>query len=155
MLQVRATVPKFNIAKAKLETQEAMFEIMRKVAAKWVRRAARIPSISDRARSTFRPLARTVGTILPPRLASTAKRAYSPSERTNKSSEGEAAQIHSITSSSVSLEISLPYIERWQDRWGNPLANAEFHIGLDFEEELRLNEDAFAPIKFLENVEIR
>lgn len=155
MLQVRATVPEFNIAKAKQETQEAMFEIMRNVAAKWIRRAARIPQISSRARGTFRPLARTVGTILPPRIASTAKRTYSPSERKDKSSEGEAAQIHSLTATSISLEISLPYIERWQDRWGNPLANAEMHIGLDFEEELRLNEDAFAPIKFLENVDIK
>lgn len=155
MLQVRATVPEFNIAKAKRETQEAMFELMRRVAAKWVRRAARIPHISGRARGAYRPLTRTLGTILPPRIASTAKREYSPAERRDKSAEGASAQIHSITPSTVSLEISLPYIERWQDRWGNPIIDADFHIGLDFETELRLNEDAFAPINFLENVDVK
>lgn len=155
MLRVRATVPEFNMAKAKRETQEAMFELMRKVAAKWVRRAARIPHVSGRARGAYRPLTRTLGTILPPKIPSTAKREYSPAERRDRSTEGASAQIHSLTASSVTLEISLPYIERWQDRWGNPIANADFRIGLDFEEELRLNEDAFAPINFLETVDVK
>ena len=154
MLKVRIKIPKFNLAKAEAETQLAMSEIIKEVAAKWVRRASFIPRVSGQARGAHLGLADAVQTSLAKALPSTAKIQPPVPTRGQSSATGRAAQRYTLTPLSASLEIDLQYINRWQGRWGNPIQQANAFIELDFENALRSNESAFLPLKYLEFAEI-
>ena len=152
MLEVKIKIPRFNLARAEAETQLAMLEIMKEVAAKWVRRASFIPRVSGQARGAYLGLADAAQTSLSAPLPSTA---INPKKTSGQSSAtGRAAQRYTLTPDGFSLEINLKYINRWQGRWGNPLEQAKAFIELDFEDALRLNESAFLPLKYLEFAEI-
>lgn len=154
MIQIRIKIPRFNLAKAEAETQLAMFEIMKEVAAKWVRRASFIPRVSGQARGTFLGLADAAQTSLTKALPSTAKIQPPIPTRGQSSATGRAAQRYTLTPLSASLVVDLQYINRWQGRWGNPLELAKAFIIFDFEDALRSNESAFLPVEHLEFTEI-
>lgn len=154
MLKATIKIPRFNLTRADAETQLAMLEIMKEVAAKWVRRASFIPRVSGQARGGFLGLADAAQTSLTKALPSTAKIQPPIPTRGQSSATGRAAQRHTLTPLEFSLEIDLEYIRRWQTRWGNPLEQAQAFIEFDFEDALRSNEDAFLPLKYLEFAEI-
>lgn len=154
MLKIKIKIPRFNLARAEVETQLAMLEVMREVAAKWVRRASLIPRVSGQARGAFLGLADAARTSLTAPLPSTA--IMQPPRKTpgQSSATGRAAQRYTLTPLGASLEIDLKYIDRWQSRWNSPLAQANAFIEFDFEDALRSNESAFLPLRYLEFAEI-
>ncbi len=151
-----ATAPKFK-STWEQDIQAEMLELMKAVAAKWILRASLIPQVSGQARGTFRPFAKTVKTPLGRAIKSTARK--QPARKTPGQSRatGEAAQIHGITGKEIFFEVTLSrnYMLLWQDQWGEPLDRAGEEIQFNFELELAGRETAFAPINFLESVELR
>ena len=129
-----------------------MTEVIRCTAAKWLRRAARIPRVSGQARGTFLPLADASRTSLPAAIPEKSDR-KTPGQ---SSKSGRAVGIFQLDFTGFTYSHDLPYdyIDRWQSIWDRPFQDAVDNITEDFEECLEADEDQFAPIRFLETVTI-